>query len=367
VGDAEPARTRTKLEVAHHHASEQDLEAFCDLSELEYPGEPVTDPTFVAWKHLKGPDGPSTAVELKSGADVQGRLWSQRRRWLIHGREHTASNPVDLVIRPEARALPSLLRLLNGAFAVGAKETDLVFHTSSPSTDLMYRRFMHMVPVADLDGAVIPLRPAHLLAARRNASADLLVRGLDAVWGALLRGVGRMLGRSVALVENVTPEDGDRIVTAFHEEEQVASVRDASWRDWRFRDPAAPGYRFRWILWRGRPLGWLAIADRDVDGMRLRFVLDVVAPGAATTRLGRALWWTVAAGAYADGRDAVVLLANLKGNERLSQLTRLPFVRVARTRLPQEVPLFVRWSDASHEDLLDLAGGYWTMADFDMI
>ncbi|MFL5844089.1 MAG: hypothetical protein ACJ762_05285 [Solirubrobacteraceae bacterium] len=364
---ATPGTPRPKLELAHHEARADDIPAFCALAATEYPGEPVTDVDYVVWKHLRGPDGPSTAIELKAGDAVKGRIWGQRRRWRVHGREHAASNPIDLVIEPDARALPSLLRLLKGSFAIGMEEADLIFHTSSTSTDMMYRRFMHLTPVADLDGGVIALRPAHLLSARGKRKAGPLARAADAVFGLLAGGVARVLGRSIALVPEVEPAEDARIIAAFHAEEAVAGVRDVPWRDWRLRDPSIAGYSFRWIVAKDRPVGWLAVADREVDGMQLRFVLDVIAPGAVTSGFARSLWSAASADALAAGRDAIVVLANFGGNERLSGLARLPLIRVARSRLPQEVPLFVRWSENARGDEPDLGVGYWTMSDFDMI
>ena len=74
--------------------------------------------------------------------------------------------------------------------------------------------------------------------------------------------------------------------------------------------------------------------DREVNGLRGRFVVDLVWPGPKPRRLVASLWLQLAAEAGRARRDALVFFYN-RANKRLARLAGLPVVTVNRKRLPQ--------------------------------
>ncbi len=110
------------------------------------------------------------------------------------------------------------------------------------------------------------------------------------------------------------------------------------------------------------------ITDRDVDGTRGRFVVDLVIPSSPSRIVLWATWLQLAAAAARDGRHALFFFYN-RANPRLARLASFPWVTVGRERLPQRVPIFVRparRAESSPLDGVDWEAGYFVLSDFDL-
>lgn len=357
--------TRTVIGVA----SEERLASFLALTATHYQDEPVNDPAYVRWRHLDGPSGPSATVELIDGDDVVGRMWINVVAWSVGGRDVRAANPVDFLIREDHRRLPAFMGLFRSTMNESLQRAELVYHTSNPLTDDLYRKLMKLEPVTELDGALVPTRPFGAAEAAGVFRSGAVGRMLDSVYAIGARAAG-MVSRlaGVRLGSAPSPADQDEVVRCFVAEEPVCNSRSAAHRAWRHAGAGAIRYEEQWIHRRGRPIGYVVTSDRDIDDIRGCFVVDLVLPGRPSALTVAAVWLQVAAGAARRGRHAVFFFHN-RANPRLARLARLPMITVARSRLPQRVPVFVRPARDADPGLLadvDLAAGYFVLTEFDM-
>jgi hypothetical protein len=348
-------------------AAEADVGLFCDMSRRAHPGEPVCDATFVRWKHLESPAGTSTLVSLAGpDGDERGRIWSMPRTWRHRGRLIDARNPVDLVVEEEHRSLPVLISLLRRAITDDDLSGEVVFHTSNPTTGFIYERMMRMQPMVELDAAVWPVNPLTCAQVARGKTPSRLVRMIDGILRTAIRPLASLAGRRVVLAREADPAQKAAVVAAFHAGQRLAHDRSPEWLEWRLRGPStspAGEYALRWVLRDDRVVGWVGTADRVVDGLSIRFVLDVALPGARRPTI-RATWWRVIARACSGQADILVFFGNLEGNDDQRRLRGWPLIAISRDRVPQRVPLFVHGDGVAADDVRT---GYWTLSDFDMV
>lgn len=339
------------------------------LTAAHYSGESVNDPEVVAWRHLESPAGPSTTIELVEGGESVGRMWILLHPWLVNGVRVTAANPIDFLIREDHRSLPAFMSLFKTTMREALARAELVFHTSNPLTDNLYRNLMKLKPVTELDGAVLPVRPFAAAQAGKVFNARTLGKILDSGIHVGVRILGwAARAARISLLNDAILSDQDAVLAAFRTEEKVCGERTAEHRTWRFRGAGPIRYREQWIARRGEVIGYVVTSDRDVDGVHGRFVIDLVLPGSQPWFVRWSLWAQLAASAARDRRQAVFFFYN-RSNARLAGLASLPLLTVRRDRLPQRVPVFVRTRADHHRSTItaaDLSSGYFVLADFDL-
>jgi hypothetical protein len=350
-------------------ASDERLRRFVELSATYYSTDAAIDPTVVAWRHLQAPTGPSTTVELVDGDETVGRMWIQTHEWSVRGVPVTAANPIDFLIREDHRRLPAFMSLFKSTMAEAQRRADLVFHTSNPLTDDLYRKLMKLTPVTELDGAVVAVRPFATAEAAGVFRAGVFGRALDSVCAAALRIIAKAAGISgVRLSSAPSRDQQDRVASSLAMDEAVCATRSGEYREWRFRGAGSIRYDVHWVTRRGKTLGYVVTTDRDIDGVRGRFVVDLVMPG-SPSRLTIVLMWLRLAGIAAGQRRHALFFFYNRKNPRLARLAGLPLVTVSRDRLPQRVPVFVRPSRSAEQtafDGVDWSAGYFVLSDFDM-
>ena len=350
-------------------ASEERLEPFLRLTDTHYQGKAVNAVSVVRWRHLDGPLGPSTTVELVDGNDSVGRMWVRNHSWSIRGQMVQAANPVDFLIREDHRKLPAFLSLFKATMNESQLRADLVYHTSNPVTDDLYQKLMKLKPVTELDGAVVPICPFGVAQAVGVLRTGILGRAFDSIFSALLK-VLSWTSRAGGTLLTSPPEQLEqaRVLDSFLAEESVCGARNAEYRHWRYAGAGPIQYHEHWVTHRGRAIGYLVTSDRDVDDLKATFVVDLVLPDNPSLRVIWSVWWQVAEVAYHRGRQALFFLYN-RGNPRLARLASVPMMRIPRARLPQSVPVFVQLSknaDSAIFDGVDLGSGYYVLSDFDM-
>ena len=349
--------------------SEEMLGAFAELTDTYYSGEAANEGVIVRWRHLEGPLAPSTAVELVSGNEHVGRMWIQRQAWRVRSSRIIAANPIDFLIREDHRKLPAFLSLFKATMKKSHEIADFVVHSSNPLTDDLYRKLMKFKPVTELDGAVLPIRPFAVAKTGGVVDAKIIGRMADV----LVAGCWRLLSLiaragGVALSAAPAPDEQERIVDLFHSEQEVCTERGALYRAWRFAGAGSVSYEQQWITRRGKTVGYLVFSDRDVRGSKGRFVIDFVYPQQPGRLALISLWLQVAGSAARSGREAVFFFYN-KSNPQLAAIGGFPLVTVPRSRLPQQIPVFVRLSEhlpAELDQPVAWASGYFVMSDFDM-
>ena len=357
----------TQIEVGT--ASEERIEPFLRLTETHYQGKAVNAASVVRWRHLEGPLGPSATVELVDRGESVGRMWIRTHSWSIRGQVVKSANPVDFLIREDHRKLPAFLSLFKATMNESQIRAELVYHTSNPLTDELYQKLMKLKPVTELDGAVVPIRPFGVAQAAGVLHTGALGRAADLVFTAILK-VADWISRlgGIRLVAPPGQPEQVRVVQALLAEEAVCGSRLPEYRSWRFAGAGPVQYKEQWVTYRGRTIGYLVTSDRDVEGLKATFVIDVVLPGTPSQWAIRSLWFQAAGLAAKRGRQAVFFLHN-KANPRLARLASFPMFALSRARLPQRVPVFVRPSKGADSTIfegVDLTSGYYVLSDFDM-
>jgi hypothetical protein len=356
-----------KIEIGS--VSDDLVRSHLELSASEYHDEPINDEVVVRWRHVSNSAGPSTTVELVDGTDHVGRMWIQTHPWWVDGRQITAANPIDFLIREDHRRLPSFMSLFKATMAECEKHADLVFHTSNPLTDDLYRKLFKLKPVTDLDGAAIPIRPFGAAQAAGVVRTGIVGKVGDSLFSLLVRAAGRLAKvGSVRFIETPTATQQAAVVVELLREEAVCGLRSTEHRAWRYHGAGPIQYTTQWFSVRGRVAGYIVVTDRDIEGIRARFVVDVVFPGSPNRSARWSLWVQAAGEAAVSHRQALILFYN-RANPRLARLAAAPFITVSRRRLPQQIPVFVRPFRTSPVDGLDTVAwdsGYYLMSDFDL-
>jgi len=279
------------------------------------------------------------------------------------------ANPIDFLIREDHRRLPAFMSLFKAAMRVAEDEADLVYHSSNPLTDDLYRKLMKLKPVTELDGAVLPIRPFAAARAAKVVNLGGLGSAVDFTFAMWIRALGLLA--QLTRVRLVGPPDSEQqasIVASFEREEAVSTQRSETYRAWRFRGANGITYTTNWIQIGRRPAGYVVTTDRDVDGVLGRFIVDLVLPGRLGWLTRWSLWLQVAANAAKNRQHALFLFYN-RQNERLAKRAGAPLVTVARHRLPQQIPVFVRVharANTALVDGIDWGQGYFVLSDFDM-
>ncbi len=350
-------------------ASEERIEPFLRLTETFYSDKPVNVAAVVRWRHLASPLGPSTTVELVDGGEPVGRMWIRVHEWSVGGKTVRAANPCDFLIREDHRRLPAFMSLFKATMNESQRIADFVYHTSNPLTDDLYRKLMKLKPVTEFDGALLPVRPFGAAQAAGVVRTGVLGRVADLVFSAIVKLVGWLSQLTrVRLSGPPSLPEQERVVADFVAEEPVCGTRSASHRDWRHRGAEPIVYQEHWVTKGGRPIGYIVTSDRDVNGLKASFVVDMVMPGRPSRLVLWSAWLQVAALASGRGRHAVFFLYN-RLNPSLERLASLPMVKISRGRLPQQVPIFVRPSKTAEPTILDgvdWSSGYFVLSDFDM-
>lgn len=357
----------TKIRVGV--ASEERIGPFIRLTETFYSDRPVNNAAVVRWRHLESPLGPSATVELVDDDESVGRMWIRVHDWTVRGIAVRAANPSEFLIRESHRRLPAFMSLFKAAMTESQQLADLIYHTSNPLTDDLYRKLMKLKPVTELDGALIPVRPFGAAEAAGIVRTGVLGRFADSVFSAVVKLFGWLasLG-SVRLAGPPAIAEQERVIAEFLAEESVCGSRSVAHRKWRYRGVGPTVYQEHWVSKGGRPIGYIVTSDRDFDGIKACFVVDVVLPGRPSRLTLWSAWIQAAALAAGRGQHAVFFLYN-RANPRLDRLASLPLVKISRTRLPQQVPIFIRpskRSDSTIFDGVDWSSGYFVLSDFDM-
>jgi hypothetical protein len=294
-------------------------------------------------------------------------MWIQVHPWSVNQQEIRAANPVDFLIREDHRGLPTFLSLFRGTMKESHGRADLVFHTSNPLTDDLYRRLLKFEPATELDGAIIPTRPFGAAKAANIVNLRILGTLLDRLFASIVRVLGAFAAMSpVRVKRGIDPLDQAQLVARLRNQESVCGARTPEMLAWRFRGAGPIRYQQFGIFRGGRAVGYVVTSDRDVEGTRGRFVVDIVWPDSPSRAATALVWLQLAAGAAAAGQHALFIFYN-RANKSLRSIVRFPMVTVPRSRLPQRGPIFVRTTTGTDSlDSVDWNSGYYVLSDLDL-
>jgi hypothetical protein len=350
-------------------ASQGRIGSFLQLSKTYYSNKPVNIESVVRWRHLESPFGPSNTVELVDGEDPVGRMWVQVHEWQVGARMLRAANPCDFLIREDHRRLPAFISLFKSTMNESQQLANLVYHTSNPLTDDLYRKLLKLKPVTELDATFMPVRPFEAAEAAGIIRTGVIGHICDNIFTAIVEFVGRLSGKTkVLLVEPPSILTQECILAEFLAEEKVCATRSQAYREWRYKGSHPIGYKENWITKNGKSIGYIVTSDRDLKGIKACFVIDVIIPGKPSRLTLSLIWFQVLAHAAKREQQAVFFFYN-RLNRRLARIASLPMVSIPRRLLPQRVPIFVRTSkntESTFFDGVNWSSGYFVMSDFDM-
>jgi hypothetical protein len=344
------------------------LQEFVDLSATEFNSGPTLDKEVVSWRHLENPVGVSVAVNFCRENRSVGRIWIQKREWLIGGRRCTLSSPIDFLIHPAHRNLPTFAQLFSRAQRESLTSSSGVIHTSNTNTDDLYRNFLKLKPVTELDCYVLPLRPVKLLCRKlkpRSHAMSLRLVGIRVMMWVL-----RRVPNSLRFGSQPSTEISQIVIQKFEKGKSVVGSRSTEIRAWRFRTAGEFNYRTQWFSIADECAGYIVTTLRVINGIRSVIVIDLVSSEKLSRSQTAHLWLHVAAEAASNNADGVFFFINRKCSE-LRNLARLPLLRTPRKFLPQAIPIFVR-SGRDERDYWGLSRehvecGYFVLFDLDIL
>ena len=343
------------------------IEDFVEFSKSEYKSGSAINLESIKWRHLNSPAGPSTSVQLHNDVRQIARIWVQSNYWRLSQNELRVASPIDLLIDPGFRKTQVFISIFNSGMKTALSDADLVLHTSNPLTDDLYRKLLKLSPITDLDGAIFPLRPIELLSKRIGITLPKMLKIFDTFFKWLVLLMTTVLRGDLRVTAVPETNIQESIIENFHLTQSFASRRSAQDREWRYSGAGSFSYQIQWFKSGNSPIGYLVWSDREINGIKGRFIIDVVF-GENLSKYTRIIMWSRAINiAIANGVHALFFFYNSKC-DTLRSLSGFPMVRVKRSLLPQQIPIFVRYrEDRTVPDADSLMSkGYFVLADLDM-
>jgi len=343
------------------------IHEFVEFSKSEYVSGPTVSYESVKWRHLDSPGGPSTSVELHNSDQQIGRILVQTNVWIFGTQELRAASPIELLIHPHFRKTQIFISLFNSGMKTALSESDFVLHTSNPQTDDLYRKLLKLTPITELDGALFPLRPFNLLTTKIRIRVPILEKIGDAIYKKLIVLLTTLLRGDLAFIDPPDAAIQEEIIERFHQSQTFASRRSAADREWRYLGAGVFHYQTQWFKVGNLPVGYLVWSDREINGIKGRFVIDIVC-GEKLSRYALLMMWSRTIKlAVTNDTDALFFFFNSKCVS-LKHLSHFPLFKVKRSMLPQQIPIFVR----SNKNLLQndfsarISTGYFVLSDLDI-
>lgn len=340
---------------------------FIEFSKLEYKSGSAINFESIEWRHLNSPAGPSTSVQLHNDAQQIARIWVQSNYWRLSQNELRVASPIDLLIDPDFRKTQVFISIFNSGMKTALSEADLVIHTSNPLTDDLYRKLMKLSPITDLDGAFFPLRPIDLLCKKYDFALPNMLRIFDTAFKWLVVLLTTLMRGGLRITSVPQTNIQESIVENFHLTQSFASRRSAQDREWRYSGAGNFSYQIQWFKSRNSPIGYMVWSDREIDGIKGRFIIDIVFAENLSRHKRMVLWSKAINIAIDEDLHALFFFFNSKC-DTLRSLSRFPMVKVKRSLLPQQIPIFVRYGKdlpVIDADAI-LSTGYFVLADLDM-
>ena len=343
------------------------IQDFVEFSKSEYKSGSAINFESIQWRHLNSPAGPSTSVQLHNDIRQIARIWVQSNYWKLSQKELRVASPIDLLIDPDFRKTQVFISIFNSGMKTALSESDLVIHTSNPLTDDLYRKLMKLSPVTDLDGAFFPLRPIDLLSNKFGLSLPKILKIFDIAFRWLVVLMTTVMRGDLRITSVPQTNIQESIIENFHLTQVFASRRSAQDREWRYSGAGSFNYQIQWFKSGNSPIGYLVWSDREIDGIKGRFIIDIVFEKNLSRYKQMILWSNVINVAIAEDIHALFFFYNSKC-DTLRSLSRFPMIRVKRSLLPQQIPIFVRYEkDLPVVDADSIMSkGYFVLADLDM-
>jgi hypothetical protein len=226
---------------------------------------------------------------------------------------------------------------------------------------------MKLSPITDLDGAFFPLRPIDLLSKKFDIALPKIFQIFDATFRWLVMLMTTVMKGDLRITSAPQNNIQERIIEDFHLTQSFASRRSAQDREWRYSGAGSFSYQIQWFKSGNLPIGYLVWSDREIDGIKGRFIIDIVFAENLSRYKQMILWSKAINIAITEDLHALFFFYNSKC-DTLRSLSRFPMMRVKRSLLTQQIPIFVR--HGKDVPVIDadsiMSKGYFVLADLDM-
>lgn len=351
----------TELAVAVEEIEERHILPYAELSAAEYGDAPISDPSHLAWKFLRNPQGPSIGIHLLDGDRIVGRLVAQPRIFVLpDGTQCTAAYFVDLLIHPNFRGMRSLIKLLSGIETMRSR-FDVALVTPNAMGIQVWQNVVKMREWFQMAVFGAVMRAGNL------AGVGSITSPIRRVMNSL----SLFLARAASLAKSAVITLDQQWPDAQSMEDLLNSpaptprgLRSEAFLRWRFRESPIFKYELYFVRKKGKVVGYVATRRATLAGYSCRFIIDAFAAPDLTARDWRSVRsLLIAMEAGESGADAIVIIGR-ESFGPLRYLARFPFVRVPARVLPQRTPLFGEYWRERIDGLQDME---LTLADCDMI
>jgi GNAT superfamily N-acetyltransferase len=344
------------------------------MAEAVFPGEDVSDPSFIRWLYEENPVHPAYELITRSGGIVSGHIAGVPLRYRLAGKDVLGGIAVNAITHPEHRGRGIFIVLHAEVSKItAARDILFLFGFANPNSEKGCLRHLHYHDLGRFPLWVLPLRWGRIAAAQESLPRFLRrpVGAAGAPFVALWRMARRPLGGRGIGVEKVAaigPEFDGLWAEAGKDYTNIA-VRDAKFLEWRFAK--APTRRYDIFVARaaGRLAGYLVGTTTHFGGLRWAMIADLLVPASAEGRVAAARL-VAAFTRHARAAGAAVAGCLMLRHAPAAAALRKNGYLIAPPRLmPREFPILLQWNapQAPPDGVFDVRNWYLTMGDYDAV
>lgn len=336
------------------------------LGKTVYSSAEVVSFDHIKWKHLKGPYGSSTVINIRDGNGILlGRSFLQPRTFFLNSKSECCGAVVtDLLINPAARNASTLIgmtRAIKTPPGIG-----LVVHTSNEVSDPIYRKLFKFPVAFTLAGLGIPLHFDKIFTLYlKNTKVLCILDYLLTPWRIGLVFFSKVVGLFTSVTFIHKPSDIE-VFEIFNEFKSISGghfVRNSSFLEWRFMKGPLFNGQVKWISSGGTCIGYLVFKEVHLGNLSVCVLMDVLMRRKLGFMEGMALKLLAIKYALDGASDALFTLVNIN-NSALKWLKGFPFISIPDNLLPHSTPIFIHAS----EEVIPIKirnNIYLTLADLD--
>jgi hypothetical protein len=351
-----------KLEVFNQNSLPEQIA----VGKTVYSSPEVMNIDHIRWKHIDGPYGESTAINLRDESGfLLGRSFIQPRTfWLNSVIDFRGAIVSDLLINPAVRNASTLIAMTRAMKSPSG--VDIVIHTSNEVSDQIYRKLFKFPVACTLAASGLPLNIKKILSLYlKNLKILLMLDVLFAPWRIGLVFLSKSMTAFSGIKFNSKPFDNE-ILEVLDEFKCIAGShfdRNSSFLEWRFNKGPLFNGQVQWIGSRGSCIGYLVFKQVNLNGLNVCVLIDVVMRRKLSLIEGVAIKLLAVKYAVEASSDAVFTLANVD-NAALKWLKGFPFIGISDSLLPHATPIFIHASEEIYP-ISDRKNIYMTLADLD--
>jgi hypothetical protein len=352
-----------KLEKADRDLIEQHIM----LAKTEYPDQEVTSAKHLSWKYLDNPQGTAVSRSMYEAGELIGKILYQPRRFRTLDKTFHAAYLVDLLILASKRGITKFLRLMGEVRET--EEFDFILVTPNSNSAPLYRALLGFDEVFQMDAVACPLQFEALLSRVLSIDLPFLPNMLSTCWKAALKLMHMVCVKScnIDIRETCPPESVfDETVRRITASGTAVGERSYTFHQWRFHQSSLRKYEPFYVFdEKSNFVGYFVLREMWYEGLECLFLIDIFIDPSLSF-LSRLLILLKAVNVGCEKRcDLIFSLLSLS-SPLLSRFCLLPFVKIPKKLLPQQVPVFFAQGAKEQNEKPQRDGLFLTMADMDV-